>query len=139
MANNVESETFLVEEENVCSHLQLRGSVPVFWEQPGINFGKHKCDLVRKVDGALPAAQKHFSKIAEQYSACHVINLLGSCFIEKCFSFFFVNIRLQLNCGHFGPSMHTASCISFNINLADSLAATMLAETHSFWYCRGVY
>ena len=103
MANNVESETFLVEEENVCSHLQLRGSVPVFWEQPGINFGKHKCDLVRKVDGALPAAQKHFSKIAEQYSACHVINLLGSCFIEKCFSVFFCQHTFATKLRSFRP------------------------------------
>lgn len=77
VANYVESETFLLEEESICSHLQLRGSVPLFWEQPGINFGQHKCNIIRKLDGSLPAAEKHFQKILQQHSNCHVINLLG--------------------------------------------------------------
>lgn len=78
VANNVETETFLLEDSRVSSHVQVRGSVPLFWEQPGINFGQHKCDIIRKLDGSLPAAEKHFSKILENYSSCHVVNLLGT-------------------------------------------------------------
>ena len=51
--------------------------MPVFWEQPGINFGQHKCDIIRKTAGSLSAARRHFARIRENYSQCHVINLLG--------------------------------------------------------------
>ena len=78
MANNVETETFLLEDDAICSHVQMRGSVPLFWEQPGINFGQHKCNIIRKLDGALPAAEKHFQNILDKHNACHVINLLGT-------------------------------------------------------------
>ena len=102
VANSVESETILIENEErdfnfsfrrtattVCrnlilksfktisSHLQLRGSVPSFWEQPGINFGQHKCDIIRKTEGSISAARRHFQRIAQLYSNCHVVNLLG--------------------------------------------------------------
>ena len=63
VANSVETETFLLDQEGrIAAHCQLRGSVPVFWEQPGINFGQHKCDIIRKTEGSLSAAKrKEFS------------------------------------------------------------------------------
>ena len=63
--------------KTISSHLQLRGSVPSFWEQPGINFGQHKCDIIRKTEGSISAARRHFKRIAQLYSNCHVVNLLG--------------------------------------------------------------
>ena len=63
--------------KTISSHLQLRGSVPSFWEQPGINFGQHKCDIIRKTEGSISAARRHFQRIAQLYSNCHVVNLLG--------------------------------------------------------------
>ena len=58
VANYVETETLLIEDETVTSHLQLRGSVPLFWEQPGINFGQHKCEIIRKTEGSISAAKR---------------------------------------------------------------------------------
>ena len=63
--------------KTISSHLQLRGSVPSFWEQPGINFGQHKCDIIRKTEGSISAARRHFKRIAQLYLNCHVVNLLG--------------------------------------------------------------
>ena len=78
VANSVETETFLLDESgSVASHCQLRGSVPVFWEQPGINFGQHKCDIIRKTAGSLSAAKRHFERAKTTYGQCHVVNLLG--------------------------------------------------------------
>ena len=51
--------------------------MPVFWEQPGINFGQHKCDIIRKTEGSLSAAKRHFERIKTSYGMCHVVNLLG--------------------------------------------------------------
>ena len=47
MANFVETELILLTEDRSVSHLQIRGSVPIFWTQPGINFGQHKTNIDR--------------------------------------------------------------------------------------------
>ena len=72
VANYVESETIVIEGENILAHLQIRGSVPSFWEQPGINFGQHKCNIVRSLEGSYPAAFKHFSRILGSFSVCRI-------------------------------------------------------------------
>ena len=33
--------------EEVSSFVQIRGSVPLFWEQPGVNVGSHKIKMAR--------------------------------------------------------------------------------------------
>ena len=37
VANFAESEQFVFMDDEISSFLQLRGSVPLFWEQPGVN------------------------------------------------------------------------------------------------------
>ena len=37
VANFAESEQFVFMDDEVSSFVQLRGSVPLFWEQPGVN------------------------------------------------------------------------------------------------------
>ena len=37
VANFAETEQIILIDDEVSSFLQIRGSVPLFWEQPGIN------------------------------------------------------------------------------------------------------
>ena len=86
VANYVESETIVIEGENILAHLQIRGSVPTFWEQPGINFGQHKCNIVRNLEGSYPAAFKHFSRILGSFSVCRIGKLIHHYFLPNIFN-----------------------------------------------------
>ena len=48
----------IVLDECVSSFLQTRGSVPVFWEQPGVQVGSHKVKLSRGFEASSPAFEK---------------------------------------------------------------------------------
>ena len=50
VANHVETEQLLeaADTGHVASWVTLRGSVPLFWEQPGVNVGSHKVNTARK-------------------------------------------------------------------------------------------
>jgi hypothetical protein len=94
VANFVESETIYwspttagvsgsgVDEspQGVCfSYAQIRGSVPVFWEQvPGLLPGQQKITLTRSAEGTQPAFDKHFGELEQNYGAVHVVNLLNA-------------------------------------------------------------
>ncbi|KAK3720929.1 hypothetical protein QZH41_014536, partial [Actinostola sp. cb2023] len=45
----------IVLDDRVTSYVQTRGSVPVFWEQPGIQVGSHKVKLSRGFIASSPA------------------------------------------------------------------------------------
>lgn len=49
VANYVETEQLLLFRDVAVSHVQVRGSIPLFWEQPGFQVGSHKVWL----DGTL--------------------------------------------------------------------------------------
>lgn len=53
----------------------MRGSVPAFWEQNGIQV-THKIDITRGSEATIPAAKKHFEDLIERYNQIHVVNLL---------------------------------------------------------------
>ena len=44
VANFVETEQLILTDSDVSSHVQIRGSIPLFWEQPGVNVGSHKVE-----------------------------------------------------------------------------------------------
>ncbi|VDL97122.1 unnamed protein product [Schistocephalus solidus] len=69
-----------VETEQVCRSfsLSLRGTVPLFWEQPGIQVGSHKIKLSRLPNTSLQAFQRHFADILSRYGETVIINLMGS-------------------------------------------------------------
>ncbi|CAK7243531.1 MAG: Inositol-1,4,5-trisphosphate 5-phosphatase 1 [Sporothrix thermara] len=79
VANFVETETIYWSPSGVLfSYVQVRGSVPVFWEQsPGLIPGHQKIIVTRSPDGAQPAFDKHFEDLETSYGAVHVINLLS--------------------------------------------------------------
>ncbi|KAJ8324712.1 Inositol-1,4,5-trisphosphate 5-phosphatase 1 [Batrachochytrium dendrobatidis] len=76
VSNFVETEFLMLNEKYWTSFLQIRGSVPVFWEQIGVQVS-HKVILSRGPESALPAATKHFQELVRLYSAVNVVNLLS--------------------------------------------------------------
>ncbi|EGO52512.1 hypothetical protein NEUTE1DRAFT_90897 [Neurospora tetrasperma FGSC 2508] len=79
VANFVETETTYWSPSGVVfSYAQVRGSVPVFWEQQaGLLPNQQKITITRSPDGTQPAFNKHFSDLEQAYGAVHVINLLS--------------------------------------------------------------
>ena len=43
--------------------VQVRGSVPLFWEQPGVNVGSHKIRISRGPELSAPAFDSHFRQL----------------------------------------------------------------------------
>lgn len=91
VANFVESEQAIVIGSNISSFMQIRGSIPLFWEQPGLNVGSHKVKMSRGVEASAPAFDKHFRKIVDTYGQCVNVNLLGSKEGEKFLSRLYQN------------------------------------------------
>ncbi|EJW82606.1 endonuclease/Exonuclease/phosphatase [Wuchereria bancrofti] len=77
VANFVETEQIITLGTEEISFVQIRGSVPLFWEQPGINVGSHKVKL-RAFEASSPAFNRHFLTLKEEYGEVTAVNLLGS-------------------------------------------------------------
>lgn len=77
VANFVETEQLIIYEGHESSFVQIRGSVPLFWEQPGVNVGTHKVKL-RAFEASAPAFDRHFRHLKRLYGSLIVVNLLGS-------------------------------------------------------------
>jgi hypothetical protein len=80
VANFVETETIYWSPLGVLfSYAQVRGSVPVFWEQAaGLLPGQQKITVTRSADGTQPAFDKHFEELEHTYGAVHIVNLLSA-------------------------------------------------------------
>lgn len=76
VANFVETETIITTKDWCWSYAQIRGSVPVFFEQTGIQLIA-KITLSRSLEATQPSFDKHFQTILRQYGQIHVVNLLG--------------------------------------------------------------
>ncbi|KAL4974356.1 SacI homology domain-containing protein [Aspergillus desertorum] len=80
VANFVETETILVCDTSgvTFSYVQVRGSVPIFWEQAtGFLPGQQKIEVTRSVEATQPAFDKHIQSLELEYGAVHVVNLLS--------------------------------------------------------------
>ncbi|KAJ5780865.1 hypothetical protein N7457_006025 [Penicillium paradoxum] len=79
VANFVETETILwVSPGIVFSYAQVRGSVPIFWEQaPGLIPGQQKIEVTRSSEATQHAFNQHFEFLELEYGAVHVVNLLS--------------------------------------------------------------
>ncbi|KAF2201845.1 hypothetical protein GQ43DRAFT_462844 [Delitschia confertaspora ATCC 74209] len=80
VANFVETETIFWAPLGVCfSYVQIRGSVPLFWEQAtGLLPGQQKITIARSPEATQPAFDKHFENLELSYGAVHVVNLLSN-------------------------------------------------------------
>ncbi|KAG6821534.1 hypothetical protein H0H93_000043 [Arthromyces matolae] len=76
-ANFVETETIFSTDQHCVSYVQIRGSVPLFWEQQGIQTFGQRIQITRP-QASQPAFERHFSQLIEEYGAAHAINLLGT-------------------------------------------------------------
>lgn len=80
VANFVESETVLWLKNGVqFGFLQLRGSVPLFWEQDP-QLLTAKINFTRPVEATEPSFRKHFESLVDRFGAVHCVDLLGSPF-----------------------------------------------------------
>ena len=79
VANFVETESTFYQPSGLCfSYAQIRGSVPLFWEQaPGLLPGQQKIQITRSAEATQPAFDKHFEQLNLNYGAVHILNLLS--------------------------------------------------------------
>ncbi|KAK3104004.1 hypothetical protein FSP39_023595 [Pinctada imbricata] len=77
VANFVETEQVIFLDEKISSFIQTRGSVPLFWEQPGIQVGSHKVKMSRGHEASAPAFERHLAMLKELYGDQVLVNLLG--------------------------------------------------------------
>jgi phosphatidylinositol-bisphosphatase len=81
VANFVETEQAIYLDSDVSSYVQTRGSVPLFWEQPGVQVGSHKVKLSRGFEATAPAFDRHLSLMKKRYGRLVICNLLGTSLI----------------------------------------------------------
>ena len=79
VANFVETETVFWYPSGLCfSYAQIRGSVPLFWEQAtGLLPGQQKIQVTRSPEATQPAFDKHFEDLEVNYGIVHIVNLLS--------------------------------------------------------------
>ncbi|KAI9287437.1 SacI homology domain-containing protein [Umbelopsis sp. AD052] len=77
VANFVETETILYSDRTCLSFTQIRGSVPVFWEQQGVQLINHKIQIARSSTATQPAVNRHFQELLVRYDNVHILNLLS--------------------------------------------------------------
>lgn len=146
VANFVETEQLIhidSMDDIVLSYIQTRGTVPLFWEQPGLNVGSHKVKMSREPEVSVQAFQKHTRFLRERYGRQVVLNLLGTGVTgrsqgEAALSHIF---QIQhLNCPWFKDSPHIVfdfhqECKGGNIdNLAKKLQPRIQEEINDFGY-----
>ncbi|XP_070494173.1 synaptojanin-1 [Chironomus tepperi] len=81
VANFVETEQAIYLDTDVTSYVQTRGSVPLFWEQPGVQVGSHKVKLSRGFEATAPAFDRHLTLMKQRYGRLVICNLLGTSLI----------------------------------------------------------
>ncbi|KFQ44414.1 Synaptojanin-2, partial [Nestor notabilis] len=78
VSNFVETEQTIYLDDDVSSFVQIRGSVPLFWEQLKLQVGSHHLRLNRGLEANAPAFDRHMMLLKEQYGKQVIVNLLGS-------------------------------------------------------------
>ncbi|ANB15579.1 phosphatidylinositol-3-/phosphoinositide 5-phosphatase INP53 [Sugiyamaella lignohabitans] len=77
VANFVETETILdIGGNHIFGYTQLRGSVPIFWEQDN-NLLSAKVNITRSFEATQPAFRRHFEALMSRFGSVHIINLLS--------------------------------------------------------------
>lgn len=78
VANFVETEQVIFLNQTILSYLMIRGSIPLFWEQPGVQVGSHRIKMSRGSEISQPAYDKHMFLLRERFDKVLLINLLSS-------------------------------------------------------------
>jgi hypothetical protein len=79
VANFVETESIILADDGstLSSFVQVRGSVPVFWEQRSTTVGAGPPALSRTADASLPAFSEHMLYLRQRYGDVAAVNLLA--------------------------------------------------------------
>lgn len=77
VANFCETEFIMYSEEYCFSITEIRGSVPIFWEQDTALINP-KVAITRSVEATQATFDEHFSRLIQKYGPIHVVNLLSS-------------------------------------------------------------
>lgn len=78
VANFVETEQVIFLDNKVSSYILIRGSIPLFWEQTGVQVGAHKLNMSRGREISHPAFERHLANIQYLYGKQVIINLVGN-------------------------------------------------------------
>lgn len=78
VANFVETEFIYNHgtKDSIFSFIQIRGSVPAFWEQDATLINP-KVTITRSLEATQLVFNSHFSDICNKYGVCHIVNLLS--------------------------------------------------------------
>uniref|UniRef100_A0A3Q3WVC7 Synaptojanin-1 n=1 Tax=Mola mola TaxID=94237 RepID=A0A3Q3WVC7_MOLML len=123
VANFVETEQVIFLDDKVSSFIQIRGSIPLFWEQPGIQVGSHRVKLSRGFEANAPAFERHFTALRRLYGKQIIINLLGSKEGEHMLSKAFQS--------HLKASEHAASVKMVNFDYHQNVKGGKADKLHS--------
>ncbi|XP_051903031.1 synaptojanin-1 isoform X3 [Hippocampus zosterae] len=149
VANFVETEQAIFLDDRVSSFIQIRGSIPLFWEQPGIQkkslkgvlwhlndnrqasrrddnphlVGSHRVKLSRGFEANAPAFERHFTALKSLYGKQVIINLLGSKEGEHMLSKAFQS--------HLKASEHAASVKMVNFDYHQNVRGGKADKLHS--------
>jgi hypothetical protein len=77
VANFVETELLYTDSSSLLSFLQVRGSVPTFWDQPGIQVVGHRIQVTRSNEAAFPAFKRHMSELSDRYGEITAVSLVS--------------------------------------------------------------
>ena len=75
VANYVETEQIVLYHNYALSFVQIRGSIPVFWSQPGFKY-RPPPRIDRGSEDNLQAFSKHFKEQVEAYGPITCISLV---------------------------------------------------------------
>ncbi|KAK5090587.1 Inositol-1,4,5-trisphosphate 5-phosphatase 1 [Lithohypha guttulata] len=79
VANFVETETIFWSPTGICfSYVQVRGSIPIFWESSSTLIpGQQKIQITRSPEATQLSFDRHFDNLIHRYGIVHVVNLLS--------------------------------------------------------------
>ncbi|XP_071104406.1 synaptojanin-2-like [Haliotis cracherodii] len=134
VANFCETEQVTFLDDQVSSFIQTRGSVPLFWEQTGIQVGSHKIHMSRGYEASAPSYDRHLQMIKKQYGDQVLVNLLGCKEGEKMLSQAYQN--------HHKASVHSQdtpyyefdyhSEVRGNLKNLEKLKSRIIKHVHNF-------
>ncbi|OAF71341.1 hypothetical protein A3Q56_00920 [Intoshia linei] len=67
----------VIDEDTTLSVVILRGTIPLFWNQRGIQVGSHRIQYPRSIQSTMPSFQRHFSQLFKTYGNIYIINLVS--------------------------------------------------------------
>ncbi|AEY97456.1 FAFL228Wp [Eremothecium gossypii FDAG1] len=81
VANFVETEFIMYSNDYCYAFTEIRGSVPIFWEQD-TSLINPKVQITRSIEATQPIFDEHFQRLVDKYGPIHVVNLLSTKYSE---------------------------------------------------------